>query len=217
MSEDSDRLDDGLRRNAEDARRMEAAIRRGIERGAAAAKSFPDDARSTGLLRDGGSMSESPTPEPSATPEASTQGDPADKPLGENGKKALKAERDRAKDLERQLNAATSRLGEIERANETALEKAMREAHEAQEVATRATAEALRFRIAAESGITENVDLILTAPDEDTMRRQALLWVERTPAAPTGPRPDLTQGGSGQPLALNSDGLEDALRSKLGI
>jgi TolA-binding protein len=147
------------------------------------------------------------------------QGDPADKPLGENGEKALRAERDRAKDLERQLNAAQSRLTEIERANESALEKAQREAQEAKNQAQQAAVEALRFRIAAETGITENVDLILTAADEETMRRQAQLWGTRAPSSDTtaGPRPDLTQGGSGQPPALNSDGLEEALRSKLGI
>ena len=146
-----------------------------------------------------------------------TQGDPADKPLGENGEKALKAERDRAKELEKQLTAATARLTEIERANESALEKAQREATEAREAANQAAVEALRFRIAAETGITENVDLILTAADEETMRRQATLWGSRTSDTTAGPRPDLTQGGSGQPHALNSDGLEDALKSKLGI
>lgn len=165
-------------------------------------------------------MSE-PTNEPTgAEPTAETQGDPADKPLGENGEKALKAERERAKELEKQLTAASARLTEIERANESAIEKAQREAKEAQEAAMTATAEALRFRIAAETGITENVDLILTAPDEETMRRQAALWAARTPGETTsapGPRPDLTQAGSGTPHALNSDGLEEALKSKLGI
>jgi hypothetical protein len=157
------------------------------------------------------------TSEPTQTdPNPAAQGDPADEPLGDGGKKALDAERQRAKDLEKALNAATAKLTEIERANETALEKAQREAQELREAATTATLEALRFRIAAESGITDNVDLILTAPDEETMRRQAQLWVERAPAS-AGPKPDLTQGGSGQPLALNSDGLEEALRSKLGI
>jgi hypothetical protein len=154
------------------------------------------------------------------TQKAEKQGDPADKPLGENGEKALKAERERARELERQLNAATSRLTEIERANETALEKAQREANEAREAATQAAVEALRFRIAAETGITDNVELILTAADEDTMRKQAALWGSRQQASdtnPAGPRPDLTQGGSGGTLALNSDGLEEALRSKLGI
>ena len=164
-------------------------------------------------------MSDTTTDTQTAETKASetAQGDPADKPLGENGEKALKAERDRAKDLEKRLNAATERLTQIEQANETALEKAQREAAEAREAATQASVEALRFRIAAETGITENVDLILTASDEETMRKQAALWGSRTSDTTAGPRPDLTQGGSGQAHALNGDGLEQALRSKLGI
>jgi hypothetical protein len=163
-------------------------------------------------------MSEATTETESKPTEAEAkQGDPADKPLGENGEKALRAERERAKDLEKQLNAASARLAEIERANETALEKAQREAQEAREAASHATTTALRYRIAAETGITDNVDLILTAADEETMRRQAELWGSRAPETTAGPRPDLTQGGSGQPHALNSDGLEEALKSKLGI
>ena len=157
------------------------------------------------------------TDKPAEPTTEKTQGEPADKPLGENGEKALKAERDRAKELERQLNAVTGRLTEIERANESALDKAQREAQEAKEAAQAATVEALRFRIAAETGIADNVDLILTASDEDTMRRQATLWGTRTSDAPAGPRPDLTQGGSGTAVALNGDGLEQALKDKLGI
>lgn len=157
------------------------------------------------------------TDKPAEPTTDATQGDPADKPLGENGEKALKAERDRARELERQLNAATSRLTEIERANESALEKAQREAQEARDAMQNATVEALRFRIAAETGITDNVDLILTAGDEETMRRQAALWGARVADTPAGPRPDLTQGGSGNAVALNGDGLEQALKDKLGI
>lgn len=161
-------------------------------------------------------MSEAPA-EQSPTTEApeTQQGDPA-ADLGEAGKKALDAERTARKAAERANAELQTRLDEIGRANETALEKAQREATEAREQAQTAALEAIRFRIAAETGITDNVDLILTAPDEDTMRRQAQLWVSRTPTS-AGPKPDLTQGGSGQPLALNSDGLEEALRSKLGI
>lgn len=162
-------------------------------------------------------MSEQAT-EQTADTKTQKQGEPADAPLGDGGKKALDAERTRAKELEKQLNAATTKLTEIERANESAIEKAQREATEAKEAAGRAMTDALRFKIAAESGISENVDLILTAGDEETMRRQAALWSERASAAPSGPRPDLSQGGKGESaLALNGDGLEEALKSKLGI
>lgn len=155
-----------------------------------------------------------PTTAPEA-PEAQQQGDPAE--LGEGGKKALDAERAARKAAEKAAADLQTKLDEIGRANESALEKAQREAQEAREQAQQLAIESLRFRIAAEKGITDNVDLILTAADEETMRRQADLWASRTPETTAGPRPDLSQGGSGAPLALNSDGLEDALRSKLGI
>lgn len=163
-------------------------------------------------------MSESAT---ETTPESTgKQGDPAaDKPLGENGEKALRAERDRAKDLEKQLNAATAKLTEIERANETAIEKAQREAQEAKsevEKLPALVAGHLRTYLGDLHGISdENRDLYLTSNDPATLLKQAAGLAERTT---TAPRPDLSQGGSGSgAIPLNSDGLEEALRSKLGI
>lgn len=144
------------------------------------------------------------------------QGDPADEPLGEGGKKALQAERERAKELEKQLSAATAKLTEIERSNETALEKAQREAAEAKEAATKAATDALRFRVAAKHGISdEDAELFLTGADEATLAKQAARLMERTTT--TGPKPDLTQGGGQGAPALNSNALEEALKSKLGI
>ena len=158
--------------------------------------------------------------ETTTTAEAIEQGNPDDgtEALGDAGKKALDAMKAKWKEAERQNATLQSQLDEINRANESALERAQREAQEAKEAAAQASLAALRFRIAAEAGITDNVDLILTAGDEETMRKQAALWASRTSDTTTaGPRPDLTQGGSGNPLALNSDGLEDALKTKLGI
>lgn len=168
-------------------------------------------------------MSDTTTTEPAATepteaPEATTQGDPVDEPLGEGGKKALQAERERAKALEKQLGEATSRLSEIEKAQLSDLERAQAEATEAKAAAAKASADALRFRIAAKHSITdEDAELFLTGSDEETLVKQAARLVERTPATPT-PKPDKTQGGAGgEPHALNSNGLEEALKSKLGI
>lgn len=167
-------------------------------------------------------MPETITPtevEPSETPtQVEDQGNPGESDLGDKGKAAIdrmKAERDEAK-----RNAATlkAQLDKIAEANLSDLDKARKEAEEFKSLAEKATIDALRFRIAAEAGITENVDLILTAPDEETMRRQAALWASK-PEAQTagGPRADLSQGGSGTAIPLNGDGLEDALKSKLGI
>lgn len=152
---------------------------------------------------------------------AATQGDPAatDKPLGEAGERALKAEREAraaaeksAADLKRQLDAVNA-------ANMTDLEKAQKEANDYKAAAEKAAADALRFRIAARHQISdENAELILTGPDEATMERQAALWAANVSTAnQAGPRADLTQGGTGDPAALNGDPLLDTLKDKLGI
>ena len=147
-------------------------------------------------------MSETtPNPATQANAQPNTGQTTADKPLGENGEKALKAERERAAQFEKQAKDLQAQLDRLNQANESALEKAQREATEAKEAATKATTQALRYQIAAEKGIKDNVDLILTASDEDTMRKQADLWGDRQPAGTTttapGPRPDLSQGGKG--------------------
>lgn len=148
--------------------------------------------------------------------ETSQQGNPAEDEtnLGDAGKKALdlmKAERNEAK---RQAAELKAQLDKIEAANLSDLERAQRAATEAQETAAKATLEAMRYRIAAEHGITTDAELILTAPDEATMRRQAGLWSERTTTA-TSPKPDLTQGAQSAP-ALNSDELTHALARAVG-
>lgn len=129
----------------------------------------------------------------------SGQGEPAveeggEKPLGENGEKALKAERDARKAAESAAASLQKQLDEIASANLSDLERAQKEAEDAKQAAAKATTDALRYRIAAESGIHENAELILTGSDEETMRRQAELWTARTPA---GPRPDPSQGAKG--------------------
>lgn len=144
------------------------------------------------------------------------QGDPAnDKPLGENGEKALKAERDARKAAEGSAAALQKQLDEINAANLTDLERAQKAAQDATETAEKATKEAMRLRVAAKHGISDDdADLFLTGSDMETVERQAAALAARTS---TGPKPDLSQGARGGPIALNSNGLEQALKSKLGI
>lgn len=143
-------------------------------------------------------MSE-PTPEPTPTPEP--QGEPAatDKPLGENGEKALQAERDARKAAEKTNAALQKQLDDIAAANLSDLEKAQKAAQDATDAAAKATAEALRLRVAAKHGISdEDADLFLTGSDQETVEKQAAALVARTSTGTTpGPRPDLSQGGSG--------------------
>lgn len=151
-------------------------------------------------------------------PPAEQQGDPADKPLGEGGEKALKAEREARKAAEAEKSALQKQLEEINRANETALERAQREAQEAKaqvEAIPQQVADQLRGHLATIHNISEEQqELYLTSNDPGTLLKQAMGLVERTP---TSPKPDLTQGGKGEPPALNSNSLEQALKNKLGI
>lgn len=137
-----------------------------------------------------------PKPEAAAStaePTTQTQGDPAE--LGDAGKKALDAERTARKAAEKATADLQAQLDTLSRANETAVDTARREAKEAKELVQAATLEALRFRVAAKHGISdEDADLFLHGADAETLERQAAALVARTP---TGPRPDPSQGAKG--------------------
>lgn len=146
-----------------------------------------------------------------ATPDATAD-------LGDSGKKALTAERAARKAAEDAAKSLQAQLDEIKRSQMSDLEKAQALAQEQQQAAEQARAEALRWRIAAKHGISdEDAETFLTGSDEATLTRQAERLAALAVATPATPKPDLTQGGQGGTLALNSDGLEDALKSKLGI
>ncbi len=145
---------------------------------------------------------ETPTPEPKPT---DPQGDPAaaDKPLGENGEKALKAEREARTAAEKATAALQKQLDDISAASLSDLEKAQKTAKDAEETATKATAEALRLRVAAKHGISdEDADLFLTGSDMETVERQAAALVARTS---TSPKPDLSQGAKGAPAGSSPE------------
>lgn len=163
-------------------------------------------------------MSETTTPA-TPTPEAPKDGaTPTEEPLGEPGKKALSEERKARQAAEKAAETLQAQLAEIQRAQMSDLERAQALAAEAQTAAETAKAEALRWRIAARHGISdEDAETFLTGTDEATLIRQAERLSAMAASAPTTPKPDRTQGGQGEPLALNGDGLENALRSKLGI
>lgn len=134
--------------------------------------------------------------------------------LGDPGKAAIAAERARATAAEKAASEAQAKLDAIEKANLSELERAQADAKTAQEAATKATTEALRYRLAAAHGIDttpgpngepSDADTFLTASDEAGMTTQAQRLAARagTQGAPTFPRPDLTQG-SGRDTANGS-------------
>lgn len=143
-------------------------------------------------------------PTPPADPKAAPPA-PAveDKPLGENGEKALKAEREARAAAEKATAALQKQLDDINAASLSELEKAQKAAKDAQEAAAKATTEALRLRVAAKHGISdEDADLFLTGSDQETVEKQAAALVARTS---TSPKPDLSQGAKGAPAGTSPE------------
>jgi hypothetical protein len=150
--------------------------------------------------------------------EPKPQGEPAD--LGDGGKKALAEERAARKAAEKAHAELAAKLKAIEDRDLSELDKAKRDVQDALEAADQARREALRFRVAASSGISdEDAEIFLTGPDEESIKRQAerLVSLRTAAAAPGTPRPDPSQGATATPLPLNGDPIEKALRQKLGI
>jgi hypothetical protein len=170
-------------------------------------------------------MEESSMSEPTSTAPATdapettaTQGEPAD--LGDGGKKALDAERKRAATAEREAKALRAKLDQIEQANLSELEKAQRAAAESAKTLADFQRANLRQKVALDKGVPAKWVDRLRGETEEELAADAdeiLADLVKDDRSSNTPKPDLTQGGRGGTPALNSDGLEDALRSKLGI
>lgn len=94
--------------------------------------------------------------------------------LSDPGKKALAEERRRASQAEKTAKALQARLDALEAEKLSKEEKALKDAADADARAARAESEALRWRIAARHGISdEDAELFLTGSDEETLSRQA--------------------------------------------
>lgn len=167
------------------------------------------------------------------TPPATGKTDPpaqepakqADEPLGDNGKKALESEREKRKQAESDLAALRkdfegfqSKLSEA-----FGVKPATGDGDDAvtqlQKRLDTMQHETAVYRVAATNNITDEGDLELlkSATDEAAMDKLGERLAAKA-AAPGTPKPDATQGGgTGTQHALNSDGLEQALKSKLGI
>ena len=146
-------------------------------------------------------------PDEGATPEVT------DEPLGENGLKALQAERERAKALEQKLK-------EIEDRDKSAEEKAQERLAEAERRAAEVELRATRAEVAAAKSVPVDV---LTGPksgaleDVQAFADALLAWRGEAPQ----PRGPVIPGQGMTPdradLPLNGDGLEEAINKALGI
>lgn len=134
---------------------------------------------------------------------------------------ALRAALVKANSEARDNRLKAKELDELKVAQMSELDRAKAEAEANRSDAATARAEALRWRIAAKHGISdEDAETFLTGNDEESLTKQAerLASLAQSTTTPGTPMPDRTQGGSGQPATpLNGDGLEKALKDKLGI
>lgn len=142
--------------------------------------------------------------------------------LGENGKKALQAERDARKAAEKALADAQT-AWETEKASLTAL------LSEATQTATTAQADAARVSVFRDKDIPKELEKFVQGASVEELAASAdevlaAFHPQDTPPTPDGNpdpdkplgmRPDLTQGATS--VALNGDELEQSLRAAVGI
>ena len=125
-------------------------------------------------------MSEQQTAEATATePEATTEQTAETKPT-----ETVEFWKAKAREQEKRAKAnadAASKFAELEEAKKSEIEKAADRAAAAEKAAADAKAEALRWKVAAKHGISdEDADLFLTGTDEDTLTKQAQRLAERS-------------------------------------
>jgi hypothetical protein len=170
------------------------------------------------------------TPKPEGDPKA-TEAKPespkaAEESLGEGGKKALEAERSARQQAETDLKALRSEFDGFKSSLSEAfgVKPATGDGSDAlktmQEQLNQMQRDTSVYRLAAQHSITdeEDLELLRSAKDEAAMTKLAGRLAAKADEKPGIPKPDSTQGGGhGTPPALNSDGLEQALKSKLGI
>lgn len=156
-------------------------------------------------------MSEPAVPETDPAPATPAEAQPAPEPAQETD---WKAEARKWEERAKANKTAAEKLAEIEEANKTAEQKAAERLAAAESRAVELEQKADRAEVAAEKGVP--VALIAgTTRAEMEASADALIAFRGT--GTSAPRPDPSQGASGQAHALNGDPLLDALKNSLGI
>ncbi|MDO5066221.1 MAG: hypothetical protein Q4D96_02930 [Propionibacteriaceae bacterium] len=158
---------------------------------------------------------ENANPSEGQQPQAETQNPaaPADEQLGDGGKKALDAERRRARDLEKQLKAANDRLATIEDAEKTDLQRATDAAAKAKQDAEAARQELARERIARKHRLSDDDTALLSGTEEQMEALAARLATTPTPgpsSPPEGGLPSQPASPAAQAAAATAAGDADA-------
>ena len=124
-------------------------------------------------------MSESTTTEAPATEPTEGEGTGADKAFTQADVDRIIADRLKREDV-KGLKSKAAEYDKLVEANKTAEQKAAEAQRAIESRAAEAEAKAIRYQVAAESGISKaDADLFLTGTDEDTIRAQAKRLIER--------------------------------------
>jgi hypothetical protein len=151
-----------------------------------------------------------------STAEATTETAPAEAPAQETD---WKAQARKWEERAKENKAAAARLAELEEANKTAEQKANERLEAAERRAAELEAKATKAEVAGAAGVPADLlDGPASSSAEDLQAyAEKLIAFKGVPAEPeTGPYVP-AEGRRPQALALNGDGLEDALRNALKI
>lgn len=111
----------------------------------------------------------------------------------------LKAERERRKALQAQVEQFEQAQAEAERANMTELERAKAEADEYKTNAEKRARELSVYQLAIDKQLTNADDIaLLKEVESDEAREKLAQRLSDRNSAPNNPKPDLTQGASGK-------------------
>lgn len=144
-----------------------------------------------------------PTPQPPPPPNPGPSADDLPDDLGDAGKKAIQSERDARKAAEKAAADLQRQIDAINQANETAVEKAQREAKEAQDALAKATRQSLVQKVALDKGVpATHVHRLVGDTEAELIADADALMADLN--KPGTPRPDPSQGAKpGQPAGSN--------------
>ena len=135
--------------------------------------------------------------------DANASSESKDEALGENGLKALQAEREARKALEKKLSDAQDAIKQHEEANLSELQKAQKAAADTQAELEALRHESLVNKVALSKGVPADLAQFLTGTDEAALNEQADLLLSRL-GKPLTPKPDPSQGGQANKTAKSN-------------
>lgn len=154
------------------------------------------------------------TPAPPADPVPAPPAEPADgdKPLGENGEKDLRAEREARQALEKQVAEFKAKEDAAESAKLSDIDRANKERDDAKAEAVAARSELAVAALARQHGITDEGDIAaLAAVPDEAVRTSLAARLASNPAPIPKPEP-VPKAGTGNPIPSGGTGTVSAGR-----